>query len=98
MKAPRCQYCGVEEWGHLCGGRAPSEIERRAARGAVTKTPATKNRGATEISATKILDGVKALKRGRGRPKRVGEEALSSTERSRRRRAALRALRAAEGK
>ena len=56
MKAPRCAFCGVEEWGHLCSGAAPSEIERRATRGAVTKNPrrvtkipVTKNR-VTEIS------------------------------------------------
>ena len=48
MKAPRCQVCGVEEWGHLCGGWAPSEIERRATRGAVTKTPVTKTMSVTK--------------------------------------------------
>jgi len=109
MKAPRCQYCGVEEWGHLCVGRAPSEIERRAARGVVralvkvreaeagvsekargvTKTPVTKTSDVTETTpVTKTRKG--------GRPKKEG--ALSTAERVRRHRAALRALRAAEGK
>ncbi len=35
--APLCRSCGVREWGHLCSGRAPSEIERRALKAAKSK-------------------------------------------------------------
>ena len=85
------------EWGHTCLGAAPSEIERRATRGAVTKTPTvtkTETGSVTKIVTNKVTQGK------RGRP-RAGEAPLSAAEKMRRyrerRRAALRALRAAEG-
>ncbi len=94
--APLCRSCGVREWQHLCSGAAPSEVERRvlaarASRKVQRNPPATKPpkgatkplRDATKPSATKPA-GAKG-----GRP-RVGGEAMSSTERARRRRAALR--------
>jgi hypothetical protein len=78
MKAPKCQFCGVEEWGHLCSGAAPSEIERRATRGAVTKNPrpsVTKN-----TLVTKNQEGISVTsKKGRGRPKKA--KASSAAER-----------------
>jgi hypothetical protein len=84
MKAPKCGYCGVEEWGHLCSGAAPSEIERRAGKGTVTKNP----RRVTEIPVTKnrvteIPEAISVTeKKGRGRPKQ--EEALTKAEKQRR--------------
>jgi len=95
MKAPRCQFCGVEEWGHLCVGSAPSEIWRRATRGAVTKTPVTKTRSVTKTVTIKVTPTIKVTQGKRGRP-RSGEAPLSAAEKMRRyrerRRAALRAL------
>jgi hypothetical protein len=83
-------------------GPAASEVERRALGVAgvpvFRKRVAAKNSGAVLTGdATKNREGISvASKKGRGRPRK--KEALSSTERARRRRAALLALRIAEAK